>query len=61
MLKVKWDDTVCTHSANCVKTLPHVFRVEDGKFVINESAGTDAEIEATVAQCPSGALSIEKQ
>jgi len=61
MVKVKWDDKVCSHSANCVKTRPNVFRVEDGKFVINESAGTDAEIEATVAQCPSGALSIEKQ
>ena len=60
MFKVKWDDAVCSHSANCVKTLPKVFRIEDGKFVIDESAATDAEIETTVAQCPSGALSIER-
>jgi ferredoxin len=38
-----------------------VFRVEDGRFVIDEGAGTDEEIEATVAQCPADALKIEKR
>lgn len=59
MVKVSWDERVCIHSGKCVETLPKVFRVEDGKFIIDESAGTEAEIEATVAQCPSGALKIE--
>jgi uncharacterized Fe-S cluster protein YjdI len=58
MVKVTWDDKVCIHSGKCVATLPKVFRIEDGKFVIDESAGTDEEIQAAVAQCPSGALKI---
>jgi len=61
MVKVAWDDKVCIHSGKCVQTLPKVFRIEDGKFVIDEGAGTGEEIEATVAQCPSGALKIEKR
>ena len=38
-MKVNWDEEVCTHSANCVKSLPQVFKVEGGKFVIDPSAG----------------------
>ncbi len=59
-LKVSWDSKVCIHSANCVKTLPRVFRIENGKFVIEPSAAPDDEVRATVAACPSGALKIEE-
>ncbi len=57
-LDVTWDDKVCIHSANCVKSLPQVFRVENGKFVIEPSAADDEKVRATVAACPSGALRI---
>jgi hypothetical protein len=42
MIQVKWDETACIHSANCVKKLPNVFRVENGQFVRRErSVGRD--------------------
>ena len=61
MAKITRDDKVCIHRGKCVATLPKVFRIEDGKFVIDESGGTDEEIGAAVAQCPSGALKTEKR
>ncbi len=33
-MKVVWNDKACCHSGNCVKTLPEVFKVENGQFVI---------------------------
>jgi uncharacterized Fe-S cluster protein YjdI len=59
-LQVTWDSKVCIHSGNCVKTLPQVFRVENGKFVIEPSAADDAKVRATVAACPSKALKINQ-
>jgi len=58
-LEVTWDSKVCIHSGNCVKSLPQVFRVEDGKFVIDPSAADDGKVRATVAACPSKALKIK--
>ena len=58
-MKVKWDDSVCTHSGNCVKGLPRVFAIEGGQFVIRESAASEEEVRQQVAKCPSGALTIE--
>jgi len=58
-LKVNWDKDICSHSGNCVKTLPQVFKVENGKFVIDTAAADDARVRATVAACPSGALTIK--
>ena len=57
-IQVSWDPKVCTHSGNCVKTLPQVFKVEHGKFVIDPAAATDEQVKAAVAKCPSGALTI---
>jgi uncharacterized Fe-S cluster protein YjdI len=57
-VQVNWDKNVCIHSGNCVKTLPQVFKVENGKFVIDPSAADDEKVRATVAACPSGALQI---
>jgi uncharacterized Fe-S cluster protein YjdI len=57
-LQVTWDKDVCIHSGNCVKTLPEVFKVEQGKFVIDPSAADDAKVRAVVAACPSKAFKI---
>ncbi len=59
-LEVTWDSKVCIHSGNCVKTLPEVFKVENGKFVIDPSAADEARLRATVAACPSKALKIKE-
>jgi uncharacterized Fe-S cluster protein YjdI len=56
MVKVTWDDEVCIHSANCVKKLPAVFKVENGQFVIDEKGASDDAIKIVVTECPSGAL-----
>jgi uncharacterized Fe-S cluster protein YjdI len=60
VLRVAWDKDVCIHSANCVKTLPQVFKVEQGKFVIEPSAASDSEVRAAVAACPSKALKLQE-
>ena len=51
-LQVSWDKDVCIHSGNCVKSLPEVFKVEGGKFVIDPSAADDSKVRAAVAACP---------
>ncbi len=58
-VEIKWDDKTCIHAGECVKGLPQVFKVEDGQFVIDASAASEADIRAVVAKCPSGALSVE--
>ena len=59
MSKVTWDEKVCEHAGNCVNGLPSVFRIEDGRFVIDASGAANDEIRAVVATCPSGALKME--
>jgi uncharacterized Fe-S cluster protein YjdI len=59
-LEVTWDSKVCIHSGNCVKTLPQVFRVENGKFVIEPAKASDDRVRATVDACPSGALRVKE-
>ena len=59
-VQVTWDKDVCIHSGNCVKTLPQVFRVEGGKFVIDPQAAEESKLRATIAACPSGALKIKE-
>ncbi len=58
-MKVNWDQNTCSHAGECVKGSPEVFKIKDGAFVIDETAETEEEIRATVAKCPSGALTIE--
>ena len=60
MAKVQYDAKVCIHSGNCVKSLPSVFQVKDGKFVIVPEAAPIEELEKVVKACPSGALTLEK-
>jgi uncharacterized Fe-S cluster protein YjdI len=59
-LEVTYDRKVCIHSANCVKTLPQVFKVENGKFVIDPGAASPEQVRVTVAACPSGALKLKE-
>lgn len=60
MLKITWDEKICIHSGNCVKTLPTVFQVKDGKFVIVPDGAPEEQIRKTVKDCPSNALKILK-
>jgi uncharacterized Fe-S cluster protein YjdI len=57
-MQVTYDPKVCIHAANCVKTLPTVFKVVDGQFVIDQQGASEVAIRQTVAACPSGALQI---
>ena len=57
-MKVTYDPQICIHAANCVKSLPTVFKVVDGRFVIDQQGASEAAIRQTVAACPSGALQI---
>lgn len=59
-MQVKWDENTCIHAGNCVKGLPSVFKIVDGKFDIDTSGASEEAIRAQVAECPSGALTIEE-
>ena len=58
-MQVTWDENVCIHAGKCVSGAPEAFKVEDGQFKIDASAGTDEKIREVVGQCPSGALQIQ--
>ena len=58
-MEIKWDQDVCSHAGVCVTSLPDVFKVEDGKFVIDTAAAAETEIRETVSKCPSGALTVQ--
>lgn len=57
-MQVNWNPNICCHVGVCVKSLPDVFKVEDGQFVIDTSKASDDEVRSVVSQCPSGALEI---
>jgi uncharacterized Fe-S cluster protein YjdI len=57
-MKVIYDAQVCIHAGNYVKSLPAVFNIVDGQFVIDQQGASEAAIRQTVAACPSGALQI---
>jgi uncharacterized Fe-S cluster protein YjdI len=57
-MKVLWEEKQCCHSGNCVKTLPEVFKVENGAFVIQPENADAKEVEAVVMACPGKALKI---
>jgi uncharacterized Fe-S cluster protein YjdI len=57
-MKVTYDAQVCIHAGNCVKSLPAVFKVVDGQFVIDQQGASESAIRQTVAVCPSGAPQI---
>lgn len=55
-MNVQWDSKKCCHAGVCVKTLPDVFKIQDGQFVIDTDRAGAKEILEVVKQCPSGAL-----
>lgn len=57
-MKVTYDATTCVHAGNCVNSLPTVFKIVNGQFVIDQKGANETEIRQTVASCPSGALRI---
>ena len=57
-ITIVWQSGKCIHSANCVKNLSSVFHPKEQPWITMNAATTD-EIRATVAKCPSGALSIK--
>lgn len=59
-MNVTWDQNRCCHAGVCVSSLPEVFKIEEGRFVIDTSNASDGEIIEVVKQCPSGALQIAK-
>ena len=52
---VEWEPRLCSHSHNCVNSLPQVFD-ETRRPWVEVDAATADEVEAAVALCPSGAL-----
>jgi uncharacterized Fe-S cluster protein YjdI len=56
---VRYDPSVCTHAANCVRGLPAVFDVNRQPWV-NVSGDVDVAIERQVRACPSGALTFAR-
>jgi uncharacterized Fe-S cluster protein YjdI len=59
-MKVSYDKDMCIHSAKCVNSLPSVFQVKDGNFVIIQDGAPEDKIRETVNACPSKALKIEE-
>jgi uncharacterized Fe-S cluster protein YjdI len=57
-MQVTWNPNTCCHTGVCVKSLPEVFKVEDGEFKIDPSKASEEDVENVVNQCPSGALTI---
>ncbi len=58
-MEIKYDKSKCKGVGECLKGSPEVFAVVDNKLVIEASKGTDESIRATVAKCPTGALTCE--
>lgn len=57
-LTVRFDSARCIHAARCVEGLPDVFDV-NAKPWVRPDNGPANEVRAVVAQCPTGALSID--
>lgn len=57
-MQVLWDQNKCCHAGVCVQSLPAVFKVQDGQFVIDPAQASAEAIIDVVNQCPSGALSF---
>lgn len=58
-ITVIWQPALCTHAGICVKTLPQVYNPKERPWV-KPSFATTEELIAQIEQCPSGALSYER-
>jgi len=54
-ITILWKAEKCTHSGNCIKNSPEVFKPKERPWVKPVNATTDKIME-TVKKCPSGAL-----
>ena len=61
MLKVNWDESTCQHAGVYVNSLPQVFKLENGEFVIDPQAANEQQIRDVCAACPSGALTVSDE
>jgi uncharacterized Fe-S cluster protein YjdI len=57
-ITITYDDAVCTHAANCVRSLPAVFDADRSPWIEPDAAPAN-EAAAVVRDCPSGALQCE--
>jgi uncharacterized Fe-S cluster protein YjdI len=58
-ITVTWKPDTCIHSAVCIAGLPGVFDVDRSPWIDMKAATTEAII-AQVGQCPSAALTWER-
>jgi uncharacterized Fe-S cluster protein YjdI len=58
-IEVTFDPEVCIHSGVCIRGLPAVFDVKRKRWIRPELA-TVEQVEAQIAQCPSGALQCRR-
>lgn len=59
-IDVSFDASMCIHSANCLRGLPHVFDVNARPWISPDMAPAD-EIAEVVERCPSGALQYARK
>jgi uncharacterized Fe-S cluster protein YjdI len=57
---VTFDPVRCIHSEECVHRLPAVFDFSRKRWIRPDAAAAD-EVEAAVAECPSGALRVRRE
>jgi uncharacterized Fe-S cluster protein YjdI len=56
-LTITYDDEVCIHAANCVRSLPTVFDANRTPWIDPDGAAIE-QVTGAVESCPSGALSL---
>lgn len=55
-LTIVWESGKCIHAAECVKSLPQVYRPKEKPWIRIENATTE-ELKTQIHKCPNGALS----
>ena len=64
-MQVTYDANVCIHAGNCVKSLPAVFKVVDGQFVIDHQGASEAAIRQTLDHfamtAANGEVAVQKE
>ena len=56
-LTVTFDPTLCIHSEECIRGLPHVFDPNQARWIRPDRAPAE-QVAEVVARCPSGALRV---
>lgn len=60
MIQIQWNEAKCCHSGKCVDALPQVFKIVNGKFVIDANAAPRPAIQKVVDDCPTQALTLKQ-